>query len=53
MLPKRVKNIIIGLLKESWVNALLQLGEVYMVGGSVRDAFRDEDIKDIDLVVLL
>lgn len=51
MLPKRVKNIIIGLLKESWVNALLQLGEVYMVGGSVRDAFRDEDIKDIDLVV--
>ena len=50
-IPKRLKNIAIGLLQEHWVNALMQIGEVHMVGGCVRDAFRDDDIKDIDLII--
>ena len=51
MMPKRLKNILMGLRTERWMQTLLQEGSVYIVGGTVRDAFRDEDIKDIDLVV--
>jgi len=51
MIPERLRNILAGLRKETWVQSLLQKGEVFVVGGTVRDAYRDEDIKDIDMVV--
>ena len=51
LLPRKLQNIISRLRSEDWIQALTALGPVYMVGGCVRDAFRDASIKDIDLVV--
>lgn len=51
MIPKRLQLILQGLRSEVWMQALLQEAEVFVVGGTVRDAYRDEDIKDIDMIV--
>jgi tRNA nucleotidyltransferase/poly(A) polymerase len=51
MLPRRLQDIIDDLQDRPWVNSLRQKGKLFLVGGSVRDAFRDEEIKDIDLIV--
>jgi hypothetical protein len=50
-LPKQLQNILDYLRGEDWIQALNSLGDTYMVGGCVRDAFRGENIKDIDLIV--
>lgn len=51
MIPQRLQLITQGLRSETWMQRLLLHYEVFIVGGTVRDAYRDEDIKDIDLVV--
>jgi tRNA nucleotidyltransferase/poly(A) polymerase len=51
MLPTRLKNIIENLQSEDWVVSLLKRGKLFLVGGSVRDAYRDKEVKDIDLIV--
>jgi tRNA nucleotidyltransferase (CCA-adding enzyme) len=50
-LPKKIQEILQYLRDQDWIQALNSLGDTYMVGGCVRDAFRGEEIKDIDLVV--
>jgi hypothetical protein len=51
MIPRRLEIILQGLRTETWVQSLLQEGELFLVGGTIRDAYRDEDIKDIDMIV--
>ena len=51
MIPKRLDDIIANLRNQTWVETLLVSGNLYLVGGCVRDAYRDEDIKDIDIIV--
>lgn len=51
MIPRRLEIIIQGLREETWVQCLLQRAEVFLVGGTIRDAYRDEEIKDIDMIV--
>lgn len=51
MLPKQLHDILKDLNSKDWMDALTNLGDVYVVGGAVRDAFLNKPIKDIDLVV--
>lgn len=51
MLPRRLQNIIENLRSQAWVLLLIKKGKLFLVGGSVRDAYRDEEVKDIDLIV--
>jgi tRNA nucleotidyltransferase/poly(A) polymerase len=51
MLPIRLQNIIENLRPLPWVISLFQRGKLFLVGGSVRDAYRDEEVKDVDLIV--
>jgi tRNA nucleotidyltransferase/poly(A) polymerase len=51
MIPKQLHDILKGLNSTEWMSALHTLGDVYIVGGAVRDAFLDKPIKDVDLVV--
>ncbi len=51
MLPIRLINIIEDLRSQAWTIPLIKNGRLFIVGGSVRDAYRDEGIKDIDLIV--
>jgi len=51
MIPEMLEEILAELREEVWIQALLQKGEVFVVGGTVRDAYRDEPIKDIDMIV--
>ncbi len=51
MIPEQLEKILVDLREEVWIQALLQKAEVFVVGGSVRDAYRGKSIKDIDIVV--
>lgn len=51
MIPNRLQNILDDLKNQEWVQDLSQNAEIYVVGGSVRDAYLDKSIKDIDLIV--
>lgn len=51
MIPQKLRNIISDLRQEIWIQSLLEKGEVFLVGGIVRDAFMNRSIKDIDLIV--
>lgn len=51
MLPNRLQDIIDDLRDRPWVISLLTKGKLFLVGGSVRDGYRDENVKDIDLIV--
>jgi tRNA nucleotidyltransferase/poly(A) polymerase len=51
MLPNRLQDIINDLQDRPWVISLLERGKLFLVGGSVRDGYRDEEVKDIDLIV--
>lgn len=53
MLPENVKHIIDDLRSQEWVDWLLGFKnvEMFLVGGCVRDAFRHQPIKDVDIVV--
>jgi tRNA nucleotidyltransferase/poly(A) polymerase len=46
-----VKNLINDLRSQDWIKILLRKGNVYIVGGCVRDAFMNKSPKDIDIVV--
>lgn len=50
-IPIALKNITANMRSKQWVQDLLDLGNVYIVGGTVRDAYMDRKIKDIDLIV--
>lgn len=51
MIPERLKNITEDLRSQDWMRDLLNVGEVYIVGGTVRDAYMDSKIKDIDCII--
>jgi len=51
MLPSRLQDIIDDLQDRPWVLSLLKRGKLFLVGGSVRDGYRNEEVKDIDLIV--
>ena len=50
MIPEKLNTIIKDLQTQNWVKALSSLGDTFIVGGSVRDSFLNNSIKDIDLV---
>ncbi|MFW6310695.1 MAG: CCA tRNA nucleotidyltransferase [Nanoarchaeota archaeon] len=50
-LPLILHETIDNLKNEKWINHLISMGNVYIVGGTVRDAFLNKPIKDIDLIV--
>ncbi|MDD5648997.1 MAG: hypothetical protein PHF86_01025 [Candidatus Nanoarchaeia archaeon] len=50
-ISQKVENIRKVLLKETWIESLLTDGNVYLVGGCIRDSYRNKTIKDIDIVV--
>jgi len=51
MLPQQLQFLLRSLESQEWIQVLMKLGDVYVVGGCVRDAFLNKPIKDIDLVV--
>jgi len=51
MIPTRLINIIENLKSQDWTTSLTKRGKLFIVGGSVRDAYRDGEIKDVDLIV--
>jgi len=51
MIPKNLQAIVNNLKNTKWLQPLLQVSDVYVVGGSVRDAFLGKEMKDIDLIV--
>ncbi len=51
VLQRSLRIITEDLRSQGWIKALRNLGPVFLVGGCVRDAFRNEPIKDIDMVV--
>lgn len=51
MLPEQLQTILDHLKNEEWIQKLSKNSEVYVVGGSVRDAFLNKPIKDVDLIV--
>ena len=50
-LPSELKKILKDLQKQEWIKVLSEYAEIYIVGGSVRDAFTGKPIKDVDLIV--
>lgn len=52
MIPIRLKNILQTLRSYDWIQELMSISEVFVVGGPVRDSFRNADIKDIDLIIV-
>jgi tRNA nucleotidyltransferase (CCA-adding enzyme) len=51
MIPQKLLDILSELSTAEWVKALTRSANVFIVGGSVRDAFLNKKIKDIDLIV--
>jgi len=51
MTPKQLKKLANQLNQQEWIQALFESGNVFVVGGSVRDAFLQFPIKDVDLIV--
>lgn len=50
-LPSELRKILKNLQKQDWIKVLSEHAEIYVVGGSVRDAFTGKPMKDIDLIV--
>lgn len=50
-LPERLEILLMEFTNYHWLRELLCRGQVYLVGGCVRDAYRNEPLKDIDLIV--
>lgn len=51
ILPSELRKILKNLQKQDWIKVLSEHAEIYVVGGSVRDAFTGKPMKDIDLIV--
>lgn len=50
-IPNKLQHIIDDLKQEAWIKKLAENSEIYIVGGTVRDAFTGMPMKDIDLIV--
>lgn len=51
MIPTKLQNILDDLKSQDWINKLAEHSEIFIVGGTVRDAFTGKPMKDIDLIV--
>lgn len=51
MIPQRLKEILTNLKLSDWLKPILRVANVYVVGGTIRDAFLGKSMKDIDLIV--
>jgi len=51
MIPAKLKDITAELRNEPWIQEMARNAELYVVGGSVRDAYIGKPMKDIDLIV--
>jgi len=51
MIPKKLQDILKELQSAVWLKRISNIAEVFVVGGSVRDAFIGKPMKDIDLIV--
>lgn len=51
MIPETLKQITADLRDERWIHEMARNAEIYVVGGSVRDAYLGKPMKDIDLIV--
>lgn len=51
MIPQRLKEILTNLKLSDWLKQILRIANVYVVGGTIRDAFLGKSMKDIDLIV--
>jgi len=51
MIPYELQQITSDLRKEPWIQEITRNADVYVVGGSVRDAYLGKPMKDIDLIV--
>jgi tRNA nucleotidyltransferase/poly(A) polymerase len=51
MIPQKLKEITSELRNETWIQEMARNSEIYVVGGSVRDAYIGKPMKDIDLIV--
>lgn len=51
MIPVQLQEILENLKSQEWVQKLARNAEIYVVGGSVRDAFIGKEMKDIDMVI--
>lgn len=51
MIPQKLKEILTNLKSLDWLKQILQIANVYVVGGTIRDAFLGKPMKDIDLIV--
>jgi len=51
MLPEQLNNTIDLLKSMNWIVKLSKYANIYIVGGSVRDAYLGNNVKDIDLIV--
>jgi len=51
MIPTKLQNILDDLKNQEWIQKLAENSEIYIVGGTVRDAFTGKPMKDIDLIV--
>ena len=51
MIPVQLQEILDDLKPQEWVKKLARNAEIYVVGGSVRDAFLGKPIKDVDMVI--
>ena len=51
MIPESLKQITENLRKHIWIQKMASNAEIYVVGGSVRDAYLEKPMKDIDLIV--
>lgn len=49
---QKLHDVITTIRAAEWLDALQKTARVYIVGGVVRDIFRDADIKDVDLIVV-
>jgi len=51
MIPIKLQQITANLRNEPWIKDMAINSEIYVVGGTVRDAYLDKPMKDIDLIV--
>jgi tRNA nucleotidyltransferase/poly(A) polymerase len=49
---QKLNDVLKAIRESEWIDALQQTARVYIVGGVVRDIFRNADIKDVDLIVV-
>ena len=50
-LPEKIFELLMEFTNYHWIRHLLVKSHIYLVGGCVRDAYRDKPLKDIDIIV--